>query len=66
MKGFTGNFMWKEFITDCGDTIGGILIGIGSQNKEDRTMFFLDIILVGLATTLKYNKYKNKNEDIRK
>ena len=58
MKGFTRNFMWTEFVTDCGDTIGGILIGIGSQNSADRTMLYLGMILVGLATTLKYKKYK--------
>jgi len=50
--------MWTEFVTDCGDTIGGILIGIGSQNSADRVMLYLGMILVGLATTLKYKKYK--------
>lgn len=59
---------WKEFIIDCGDTIGGICIGLSfnaiknlpqivtETNKSSMLIFGVSLVI--LSTLLKLYKHK--------
>ena len=51
-------FMWNEFLIDCEDLVGGIVIGIGSQEKDNHNLLIFGVIIVVLSMALKVNKYR--------
>lgn len=53
-----GKISWVEFFIDCGDTIGGIGIGVASQTVGNLPMLVGSVILIIISTTLKFRKYK--------
>lgn len=51
--------LWREFIIDCGDTVGGIGVGISFNNNEKNLpLLIISVTFILLATLLKINKYK--------
>lgn len=53
-----GKINWIEFIIDCGDTLGGIGIGIATQKDDSMVLLAFSVVLVILSTTLKFRKHK--------
>lgn len=55
MKGFSRRFRWGDFMMNHGDTIGGILIGMGYQDKI-YSLLITGSILVVISIFLEYSK----------
>lgn len=54
------NNKWKDFITDIGDTIGGVLVGL-SFNPQSKIMLIVGIYMIMTSIYLEYFKKGKKS-----